>query len=509
MDLSTNQPSLDPTDSLLGFSLPKRLLIDKIALVLFLSVCFGGFCVNVYSLLKSAKLLLDWYVFFTAVAFYLVALVLYYVARLYDRLSLVGLFFILSISLRVLIILGSPFTNRFVDLSMDQDMGQLLVNGINPYDFNDNVAMREQFRTDQRAYTPFTASEQQMWNYHAGSQLPLVELMMGWAESLSAGPYSYRLIFAWFDSLLCVYVLLTLLYLWQPTPKKLGISRYVSPPILLYALGISVIAPIFLRSGTLVGSFKGSMTLFTLAAIFFSYSKDRSKQIYLSAFFLGFATSFMAISILAVPLILWNIYQSQRSLIANVPILISYAAVALFSCLFWFLPFYDTLLPMIQNRVQAGVTVPIHGSMWRFLFTLTPEYWKTIQIIFSTAFVIINIIGFIRKKLSIEAITASTFIFFLHVVTTDGSMDRINISLMLSILLWGIFHQNVYHTLTPLYIFGGGVIVALSLGVGLLEKSLKTELIEYSFFDSIFNTTFFLVYTFLITRLSFSQQTIS
>ncbi|MFN3382426.1 MAG: hypothetical protein ACK41O_23430, partial [Runella zeae] len=135
--------------------------------------------------------------------------------------------------------------------------------------------------------------------------------------------------------------------------------------------------------------------------------------------------------------------------------------------------------------------------------------WKTIQIIFSTTFVVINIIGFVRKKLSIEAITASTFIFFLHVVTTDGSMDRINISLMLSILLWGIFHQNVYNTLTPLYIFGGAVIVVFSLGVGLLEKFLETELIEYSFFDSIFNTTFFLIYTFLITRLSFSRQAIS
>jgi hypothetical protein len=247
------------------------------------------------------------------------------------------------------------------------------------------------------------------------------------------------------------------------------------------------------------------MTLFTLCAIFFSYQKPKSEYLLLSAFFLGFATSFMAISVLALPLILKNLYQTAESPKSFVCALLGYGFIALIGCLVWMIPFYDTLFTMIQNRVTAGINTPIHGSIWRFVSFVMPLHWQLFKQTTILLFLGLNVVGLWKKNMTAEIVTASLFIFFLHLLTIDGSMDRINISLMMCILMGGITLSSVRSVLVSLYFWGGAIIVFLSLAIGFVEKILGKELIEYSFIDGVFNTIFFLTYCFLLAKTSMTK----
>ena len=496
-------------------SFQTREAIDKIMYFFVSLISLWGIIVSVLSFINSTQQLLPCFVLLTGISFIGISWILFWKARQYDKEKIISIIFFAALFVRIGIILCSPFTNQFVDLCMDQDMGQLIINNVNPYNFYDNVILRNQLRVDERAYTYFTGLNQENWNYHAGSQLPLLELMMGWIESLASHSFAYRAVFSWFDSLLCIYILLIANQKWK-TPIHFSFfgkiffkKRTPEQVLILYIVCVSVIAPILLRSGTLVASFKGSMTLFTLCAIFFSYQKSKQDYLFLSAFFLGFSTAFMAISVLALPLILHNLYYSENTNSKRISSLLAYTFISLLSCLVWFIPFYDTLFSMIQHRLEAGINMPIHGSIWRFVSLTLPQHWQLLKLWITILFVLINLFGFWKKQLSWEILTSSIFILFLHLLTIDGSMDRINISLMICIILFGISQRLVYHTLIPIYFWGGAILVLLSLILGISEKIFQRNFIEYSLLDGVFNSVFFVVYCFEITKLSIQRTQFS
>jgi len=436
-------------------------------------------------------------------------------ARRSDTQYWVGVIFLAALGIRLCIILFSPFTNLFVDIGMYQDMGQLVINGANPYDFNNETALRAILRTDERAYVASTSATQTHWNYNTSSQLPFFELFMGWIELLYPHLYTYRLIFAWIDSLTCLCVLLIVTQNWvKPISyffgKKIGLTNLsINHFLIITAVAISVVSPIFLRSGTLIPNIKGNLTFLILAAVFLSYQRLNRERIWLSAIFLGLSVSFMALGIFVVPLILRNLYSksvNHRAFFIDASL---YITIALFSCFFWFIPFYEGLLHMIQYRLKAGTTVPLHGSIWRFVAASTPAFWQTIKTGAIILFVLVHLVGIWRKKLSLEIITASLFLLFVQLLTTDGSMDRLNISLMVCVCLYGFTQQCAHSVLVPLYVLGGALSVSVSLAVGAFEKIAGYQPFEYSLTDSVFNALFLIVYLFLIARISWKGDIVS
>lgn len=467
---------------------------------------------SIYQFLQFPFKIIAFYAIVAGLSFIGVSWYLFQLARCYDTHCWVGIIFLAALLVRVGVVIFSPFTNLFVDIGSDQDMGQLIANGINSYNFNDGVALRSQFRLDERAYNFFSAKSQANWNYHAGGHLPFFELLMGYTELLYPSLYTYRFVFAWVDSLVCVGVLLIVSRHWVLPSygyfrQKMGLVGLGNAHLMvLVAVAISVISPIFIRSGTLIPNFKGTLTFLMLAAVFFSYQTAYRQRVVLSAVFLGFSVAFMAMGFLAIPLIARNLYQRAASRSQFFFDFALYSLFALVSCFVWFLPFYEYILPMIQNRLGHGTTLPIHGSIWRFANLLTPQYWQTVKSVVVGLFIVVHLVGIWRKKLSLEVITASLFFLFLQLLTTDGSMDRLNIALMMCICLYGISERSVYYTLVPLYFLGGAMSVAVSLWVGAFEKSFGYEPFEYSLTDSVFNTVFLVVYLCLITSISFANS---
>jgi hypothetical protein len=57
-----------------------------------------------------------------------------------------------------------------------------VVNGINPYDYNDQKELRNFLRTDSISYNEYTSRDQDSWNFQAGAALPMATLFFGGIE---------------------------------------------------------------------------------------------------------------------------------------------------------------------------------------------------------------------------------------------------------------------------------------------------------------------------------------
>jgi hypothetical protein len=129
--------------------------------------------------------------------------------------------FLIALFVRVCIIYFTPQANKLTDLLIYRDTGQLVVNGINPYDYNDQKEYRNYLRTDSVAFNEYTSKDQDSWNYFAGSNLPLATLFFGGIEYFFPFSGAYRYIFAFFDSLLAVLVMAVVLNKWKLSPSSI------------------------------------------------------------------------------------------------------------------------------------------------------------------------------------------------------------------------------------------------------------------------------------------------
>ena len=184
--------------------------------------------------------------------------------------------FFLAFFLRACIIYLTPtFQYENIDLQIYRDTGQLVANGINPYDYTDNVELRNQLRTDKDCYNEYTCENQERWNFCANSNLPLATLFFGAVEYLFASALAYRLFFAFFDSLLAVLILAFVLNKWQFKLSNNFIVNKISPKLLkllllLIGLFLGAISFIIMLNGTWLPEHKGMGLLLVLSSIYFS-----------------------------------------------------------------------------------------------------------------------------------------------------------------------------------------------------------------------------------------------
>ena len=106
--------------------------------------------------------------------------------------------FLLAIFVRSCLIYFTPEKNKLIDLLIYRDAGQLVVNGINPYDYDDQKELRHYMRLDSVSFNAYTSKDQDSWDYFAGSNLPMATLCFGLIEYFFASSLSYRFIFAFF-----------------------------------------------------------------------------------------------------------------------------------------------------------------------------------------------------------------------------------------------------------------------------------------------------------------------
>lgn len=418
-----------------------------------------------------------------------------------------GALFVGALGLRLMLIFFSKPSNNLIDISINGDMGALVARGINPYDPMDNQPERQQLRLDTVGYAEYTSQSQQMWDYHAGSQLPSYAFLMGWIEMLWPHPYFHRIVYAFFDSLLCL-----LLYVFLRTnhPVSGGVNRgrgrYRELLALSLPLMLGVLSPLLLRSGTLIPSSKSLMTLLVLSGIYFSSLPGRSLPAWRGGILLGASIAYMALGVLALPLFFTNLFASaKKNGRRTFPVWVAGSVAVALSTALWILPFASDLLNMVKNRTDFGAANAIHASMWRFIADLTPS-WRWMQRVVMVLSVLIVLIGIFRKRLDLHLLTGLLYVGFLNLFMIDGSMDRINIAIILFIALLGVKHFGAAQNFTYFTFIGGMVLSAWAVGLWVYRKLTAAPYVPFEVLDSVFTFTFFLIVFGYVCRLIGSSK---
>ena len=346
------------------------------------------------------------------------------------RLLLISVFTI-SLLVRFCLICTTPNHNHTIDLNIYRDGGQLILNGVNPYDYSDNVALRNQLRLDTVAYTAWTSETQDRWDFYASSNLPLSVLFYAFVEYSSSGnPFIYRLIFGLIDATLALVIAIIILNNWK---LNLSFSNFI------LITGVGALSPTLLLWGSSFPEEKGLQILFMLLAVLYA---QREKMIW-SAIFLSCSIAFKGLGVFIAPLCLYLLVMAGQTTFQmnknQVKSTIWYISLTIIFSIFWFLPYMPEIFSMMQTRVNSNIgasITPEHGSIWRIVQDYFPEKWS--QIKFYATIVICFLWGyvFLIRRINIPALSLFMLVFFVDILLLKGSMDRMNIGIIVSLVFF-------------------------------------------------------------------------
>jgi len=96
---------------------------------------------------------------------------------------------------RIMIVDITPANDDFIDLSIYCEVGELVVNGVDPYDIEAKRDLREQLRLNGHGAAPYVTASKGSYDFYVTSNWPASTLLYGAIEWLSGGsPHGWRLI---------------------------------------------------------------------------------------------------------------------------------------------------------------------------------------------------------------------------------------------------------------------------------------------------------------------------
>jgi hypothetical protein len=329
--------------------------------------------------------------------------------------------------------------------------GDLILNGINPYDFSDNVVLRAALR--QQAHNPLLHDDQAFWDYEASSNLPLNLLLFGGlraaSRALSDSPSVYRYSYAFFDSVLSALIVWFVIRRWPPVPDALSaLFRRFGMPLnssvfaerLAVGLILGCFSPVLLKHGVAYPEDKGIQILLMLAAIACYLSDDDRIWFWGGAVFLGLSIAFKGLGIFLVPLFASRLLALSTRLWLRSFV---FVILVLFVAGVWVVPFGPGVVHMVKTRLALGSTPePFHASIWVFPSRYLPSGWRTLRLLAVTAMVGVSAVGYWRKRTNLAELCAQLLFAFTVVWLINGAMHRMNIGIVLALLLLGSQRVN-------------------------------------------------------------------
>lgn len=384
--------------------------------------------------------------------------------------------FIIAFGVRIALIVDTPEMNKWIDLSIYVSGGQLIANGVNPYDFTDNMELRDSLRRDTVAYNYYVDESQERWNFYSSGNMPLTLLYFGVIQKITGGNlFGYRIIFAIIDAILAVWVAGFILQYWQINNKLFSY---------LAIMGLGVLSPVILYHGTLLPEDKGLQILLIVSALHFA----KKRHLILGALFLGWSITFKGFGVFVAPLCLYYFIDEPDSIkeFADRKRIKRAALFVVATIIFTIQPFILYMMEvfeMLFNRLDQNLNAPAptHSSVWRFIYLSFQDSWQSIRMVITIIFLGINVVGVLRRQFGFNIVTASLLLWFVDISLLGGSLDRMNIGFVTVILLLGISHANAAMMMSAIYVFAG-TIVFLS-GYAYVKKfdTLDPELIDSAF----------------------------
>ncbi|MGD0497274.1 MAG: hypothetical protein ABSC23_02455 [Bryobacteraceae bacterium] len=350
--------------------------------------------------------------------------------------------FLLAFGVRFSLIATTPKYDNSIDLEIYRAGGGLIAKGVNPYDYAAGLVEREALRSRT---TQATLKDPALWNYYASSNLPLTLLFFGGITSIHDSALAYRYTFAVLDSFLSLFVFLFVLDHWTSQSlvgqRDSTLSRFSGAAFgfygrLLMGLGLSALSPTLLKWGTIFPEDKGIQTLLMVFALACILSSNRRIAAYGAPVVVGLSIAYKGLGIFLLPLFIARLLSHNPRSLRRIASSISLCIMA--SCI-WFLPFGVSLvLQMGRGRLLGNsVRLPQHASIWVWVARYMPDHWNIVRIGFMAALLCVACVGYARRRFGLGVVTSVAMVAFVVVWLTGGSMDRVNIGVMISILLLG------------------------------------------------------------------------
>ncbi|MBX2959213.1 MAG: hypothetical protein KF732_04585 [Flavobacteriales bacterium] len=347
------------------------------------------------------------------------------------RKILLILIFVFAFITRLYLIYNTPYQNESIDLNIYRDGGQLITNGINPYNYSDKIDIRNQLRLDSIAFNVWICETQERWDFYASSNLPLSLLFYGLIDSISDGNSTiYRIFFDIIDALLALVIALILLRFWKLNPSFIN---------LILLLGAGALSPTLLLWGAIFPEDKGLQILLMLLAILLAIDR----KWFLSSIFLGCSIAFKGLGVFIIPLCLFFLINENQKIHKSnkkqFKLILLYLSLTFFFSIIWFLPYMPEIFEMMKKRIEMNLgseVIPEHGSIWVIVMNIFPNKWEYIKT-FSIA--IISILwgyAFLFRKVNIPALSLFILVLFVDILLLKGSMDRMNIGLIVSMVFF-------------------------------------------------------------------------
>lgn len=326
---------------------------------------------------------------------------------------------------RVLVIVATPQTRDFPDPRIYQGAGQVVLSGINPYDYSDQPEMREALRLSQMepklGMSDFAASIDS-WNYYVSGNLPASTALHGALEFLSGGSRT-----AWRYLLIAgdIAMLLGLLALLRSVR---GGVREVSDQVAAFCLVVA--NPALVISGTAIPEDKQFQTALMLlsAALLLAPLPASTAQSLKSGLVLSLSVLFKLFGAFLLPL--WLVrtlkersrYAVLTILAALVPIVASLAAFG-----------WHFVMAMSARGVRDSVQGAQHASPWTLFPWLAGQSLiivKAVVVVLACAALIVLCI---RRRIDVLNCCAGLAVAFVCIWLDKGSMDRMNIAIVFAI----------------------------------------------------------------------------
>lgn len=259
---------------------------------------------------------------------------------------------------------------------------------------------------------------------------------------------------------------------------------------------------------------KGTASLLMVASLCFFHQSSRWSTRFVSPALLGLSIAFMGVGVFMVPYFTgWLLLRQSRLRTWKWPTgnelldLGQFGLVAAVCGGIWFIPFIPDILLMVKARLAFGTAYVLFASPWRPVMALLPTHWMLVKQVFSLVFLGTVTIGFLRGQLSINLLTASIFIYFLIVSITDGSMDRVYMGLLMTMLLTVVEYRQSVYWLVWVCGVGGLLTLATGLAIWIMKQYFHRGYgLEFSMVDGFINVAFCMLFVKLIMQIAFKKH---
>jgi len=305
-----------------------------------------------------------------------------------------------------------------IDLSIYQETGQLVVNGVDPYNFARDLPKRTALRMDGHGVGDWAKTAEAAYNFYVSGNLPGSTAAYGLIEWVTQGSLKlWRLILALGDMAVAVIAFFFL--------RQCGMALDTGRDQRLFGLA-AVLYPSLIYWGLIRAEDKQFETalLLSVALLIGMGAKSTNRSPWLVGLIFSFSILFKALGVFLTPLVIDH-FRRRPWREAAIAALVA-ALVALLICAMFDRAFFQLMLARVAvSTVSAGSA--LHASPWQLLPQSAFHVGRPLAVLALSGMLLA---GYLRGTIDLLNLCAGALLIALSIAAVNGSMDRMNMAMM-------------------------------------------------------------------------------